>query len=486
MGVLKKLFQQTAIYGIATVLPRILSIVLVPLYVSVLGTEQFGIYASLMAFLILGNVVLSYGMETAFFRFINKEDQPKKLVQSTALTSLVVSTLLFVTVGLLFKSQISNILEFRPEYILYAVLILGLDALCVIPFVWYRANERPTTYTIIKVGNVLINLGFNLFFFLWLPVLVRDNTDSIWNSWYLAENKVGYVFIANLIASGLTFLFLLPIYLKINLGFNASVWKRMMAYGLPVLVAGIAFSINEAFDKILLKYMLPEDIAESEVGIYSACYKLGVFMTLFATAFRLGIEPFFFNHASSKNAKETYALITKFFVIFGSLILLVVVVFIDVFKVILIPDSAFWEALHIVPIILLANLCLGIYHNLSVWYKVTDRTRFGAIVSIVGAGITLVLNLLLIPLISYNGSAIATLAAYGVMMILSYTLGKKYYPVPYDMKNISVFLILSIVFSYLSFYTFDRDIALGSLLLLIFLSILYFLERKEIKRYFKF
>ena len=486
MGVLKKLFQQTAIYGVATVLPRILSIVLVPLYVSVLGTEQFGIYASLMAFLILGNVLLSYGMETAFFRFINKDDHPKSLVQSTALTSLVISTLLFLSVGLLFRNRIAEVLEFRSEYILYAVLILALDALSVIPFVWYRANEKPTTYTIVKVANVFINLGLNLFFFLWLPILVRDTPDSFLNSWYLEEHKVAYVFIANLIASGLTFLFLLPIYGKIKVGFNLLVWKRMMVYAIPVLIAGIAFSINEAFDKILLKYMLPESIAESEVGIYSACYKLGVFMTLFATAFRLGIEPFFFNHAAAKNAKETYALITKFFVIFGSLILLVVVVYIDVFKIILIPDSAFWEALHIVPIILLANLCLGIYHNLSVWYKVTDRTRFGAIVSIIGAGITLALNLLLIPIISYNGSALATLAAYGVMMILSYGLGRKYYPVPYDIKNISVFLILSIGFSYLSFYTFDRDIVIGSLLLLIFLLILFLLERKEMKQYFKF
>lgn len=205
-------------------------------------------------------------------------------------------------------------------------------------------------------------------------------------------------------------------------------------------------------------------------------------MTLFATAFRLGIEPFFFNHAKEDNAKTTYATITKYFSIFGSVILLVVIVYIDVFKEILIADPEYWVALSIVPIILLANLCLGIYHNLSVWYKVTDMTRFGAYISIVGALLTLVLNYVLIPVISYMGSAIATLAAYGTMMLLSYFFGKKYYPVPYDLKKIGRYLLLSVAFSAIAFYGFDRNLAIGTALLLVFLLLVFLSEKKDLKR----
>lgn len=485
MSVLKKLFQQTFIYGLATVLPRALSIVLVPLYTQQLATSDFGIYATLMSYLILGNVLLSYGMETAFFRFVNKHADKKAIVQSTALRSLTVSTLIFVIVLLVFRDPLSSFLEFKTEYITYALLILGLDALVVLPFVWLRANERPMRYAAIKILNVCINLGFNLFFFLGLPILVSDTSNTFWSSIYSEENKIAYVFISNLLASGITLLLVMPLYIKIGFKFDTIIWKQMLKYALPVLVAGIAFSINEAFDKILLKYLLPEDIAASEVGVYAACYKLGVFMTLFATAFRLGIEPFFFNHSTHKNAKNTYATITKYFTILGSFILLFVIVYLDFFKELLIKDSAYWEALPVVPIILLANLCLGIYHNLSVWYKVTDRTKFGAYISIFGAIVTLVVNFVLIQYISYMGSAIATLAAYGSMMLLSYYFGKKYYPVPYNLKKIGGYLLLSIGFSIVCFYGYPGNLLIGTLLLLVFLFLIYFSERKEILKIIK-
>ncbi len=482
MSIFKKLFKQTFIYGLATVLPRALAIFLVPLYVTVLGKEQYGIYASLMAFLILGNVVLSYGMETAFFRFINKDESKKGIVQSTALTSLTVTTLLFLGISLWVREPLAAFLEFKTEYVTYGLLILALDALVVLPFVWFRANEKPMRYAIVKIFNVIVNLGLNLFFFLVLPGWAETNPDSFWDAIHVEEGNVVYVFIANAIASGITLLILLPLYIKIGFRFNNGIWRQMMKYALPVLVAGIAFSINEAFDKILLKYLLPADIAEAEVGVYAACYKLGVFMTLFGTAFRLGIEPFFFNHSKNENAKLTYATITKYFTVFGSFILLFVIVYIDVFKRILIPESDFWEALIIVPVILLANLCLGIYHNLSVWYKVTDRTRFGAYISVVGAIITLGLNFALIPVMSYRGSAIATLAAYGTMMVLSYILGQKYYAVPYNLKKIGGYLLLSTGFSILSFYVFDGNLIIGTVLLLVFLLLIYFSEKSDLQR----
>lgn len=458
-------------------LPRLLTVILVPLYVKVLLPEEYGIYSTVMAFLILGNVLLSYGMETAFFRFITKNVSQQKIVQSTTLTSLTVSTLIFLGITLLFRNGIAEISEFKPEYVTYGLIILALDALVVLPFAWFRVNEKPTRYAVIKIFNVVINLAFNLFFLLALPKLAE--TSAYWNSMWFPENKVAYVFIANLIASAVTLLVLLPLYVKIGFGFSKTIWKQMMKYALPVLFAGIAFSINEAFDRILLKYLLPENIAEVQVGLYSACYKLGMFMTLFVMAFRLGIEPFFFNHSKESNAKTTYATITKYFTLFGCLILLVVVVYIDVFKRILIPNSQYWEALKIVPLILLANLFLGIYHNLSVWYKVTDRTKYGAYISVFAATVTLVLNYILIPIIGYMGSAIATLAAYGSMMVLSYLYGRKYYDVPYDVKKISWYLLLAIGFSSISFYVFNGNIWIGTALLSVFAAIMFYSEKNE-------
>ncbi|MCG2417639.1 oligosaccharide flippase family protein [Aequorivita sp. F47161] len=477
MSVFKKLFKQTFIYGLATVLPRLLTVILVPLYVKVLLPEEYGIYSTVMAFLILGNVLLSYGMETAFFRFITKNVSQQKIVQSTTLTSLTISSFVFLGITLLFRNNIAEIAEFKSEYVTYGLIILALDALVVLPFAWFRVNEKPTRYAVIKIFNVVINLAFNLFFLLALPKLAE--TSAYWNSLWFPENKVAYVFIANLIASAVTLLVLLPLYIKIGFGFSKTIWKQMMKYALPVLFAGIAFSINEAFDRILLKYLLPENIAEVQVGLYSACYKLGMFMTLFVMAFRLGIEPFFFNHSKESNAKTTYATITKYFTLFGCLILLGVVVYIDIFKQILIPNSQYWEALKIVPLILLANLFLGIYHNLSVWYKVTDRTKYGAYISAFAAIVTLVLNYILIPYMGYMGSAIATLAAYGSMMVLSYLYGRKYYNVPYDVKKIASYLVLAIVFAAISFYIFNGNIWIGTTLILVFAAIMLYSEKSE-------
>lgn len=480
MGLFQKLFKQTFIYGLATVLPRILSVILVPLYVEVLLPEEYGVYAGLMAFIILGNVLLSYGMETAFFRFFTKTGTKKGEVQSTTLTSLTISSIGFLIISLAFKTWLADISQFKTEYVTYSLWILTLDALVVLPFVWFRANEQPMRYAVLKIINVLINLGLNLFFFLVLPKWAK--TSSFWNPIWDPTNKVAYVFISNLIASAATLLMVIPIYIKIGFGFNKKLWKEMMRYAIPVLIAGIAFSINEAFDRILLKYLLPPDIAEVEVGLYSACYKLGMFMTLFVMAFRLGIEPFFFNYSAADDARKTYAAITKYFTLLGCIILMVVIVYIDFFKLLLIPNSRYWEALKIVPIILVANLFLGIYHNLSVWYKVTDRTKFGAYISIIAAVITLVANYLLIPIIGYVGSAIATLLAYGSMMLLSYIYGQKNYAIPYEIKEIGGVLTTAIILSGISFYVFPHNILIGTALLLIFLSGLAYLEREQIKR----
>jgi O-antigen/teichoic acid export membrane protein len=354
-----------------------------------------------------------------------------------------------------------------------------LDALVIIPFTWLRATQRPMRYAMIKISNVAINLGLNLFFLLALKNLAVNS--SIFDSIYKPNFEISYIFIANLIASAVTLALMLPFYTKIKYVFSSGLWKKMLRYAFPVLVAGVAFSINETFDRILLKELLPSDVAESQIGMYSACYKIAVFMTLFATAYRLGIEPFFFSHAKSENPQKNYARILEFFVAFGSVILLTVVVFADFLKPYIVRSEAYWEAMWVVPIILIANFCLGIYHNLSVWYKITDKTRIGAYISIVGAIVTLALNFLFIKEYGYKASAIATLAAYGVMMFLSYYFGKKYYPIPYNLKKIGIYLTVSIGLSLISFYEFRENYMVGIPMLLVFLTIIYVSEKSQIK-----
>ncbi len=423
-------------------------------------------------------------METSFFRFFNTEENKKSVVE-TSMVSVFWTTLLFLAVALLFRNSVSHFINIDVQYITYIIWILAFDALVIIPFSKLRAYQRPIYYAIVKIGNVAVNLGLNLFFLIYLPKIATSYPGSFISSFYFEGFQVGYIFVSNIVASLLTLLVLLPNYFQVKWKFNFALWKRMMKYGFPIMIAGIAFAINDQFDKILLNYLLPADVAEAQVGIYSACYKLGLFMVLFRTAYTLGIEPFFFSHASNANAKETYATITKYFVIFGSLMTLGVIVFADVLKLVMIRDSSYWNAMGVVPLIILANFFLGIYTNLSVWYKLTNQTHIGAYISIVGAIITLVLNYLLIPTMSYYGSAIATIAAYGTMMIISYVLGNKYYPIPYDMKKISAYLGLSIVFSIVYFYLFRENYFVGIPMLLVFTYFIYYNEKEIINRILK-
>ncbi|OAZ03311.1 lipopolysaccharide biosynthesis protein [Flavobacterium succinicans] len=479
MGLYKSLFKQTAIYGLATVLPRMLSFLLVRLYTGILPTAEYGEVSIVLSWMVFFNVILSYGMETAFFRFYSAETDKENVI-ATSTISIFWSSILFLFGALIFRNTLASWAHVDVQYITFTIWILVLDALVIIPFSKLRANKRPMMYAIIKIGNVVVNLALNLYFLLVLPKIYADSPDSFLGNMYIDNFEIGYIFVSNLLASLLTFVVLSPNYVSLKRNFDVVLWKKMMRYGLPILIAGIAFAVNEHFDKILLGYWLPDNIAKSEVGAYSACYKLGLFMVLFATAFRLGIEPFFFSHSSNENAPQTYAMITKYFVIFGSLILLGVIVFADILKLLLLDNESYWEAMKVVPLIILANFFLGIYNNLSVWYKLTDKTIIGAYISIVGALLTLLLNYILIPKYSYYGSAIATISAYGSMMLISYILGKKHYPIPYDMEKIGAYLGISILFSVISFYGFRENYFVGIPLLLAFLYFIYHNEKTTI------
>lgn len=483
MSLYKNLFKQTLIYGLATVLPRMISFLLNPLYVDQLPKQEFADVSIVFAWLVFFNVILSYGMETAFFRFFNTEENKKKVI-STSTVSIFWTSIAFLGLALLYKNALSHWSGVKIEYVTYTIWILVLDALAIIPFSRLRATKRPMVYAAIKIGNVGINVLFNLFFLLLLPQLANSNPDGFFNTIYFENFQVGYIFVANLIASLLTFVILSPDYLKINWKFDFELWKRMISYAFPILIAGLAFAINEHFDKILLDKL---HVSKEDIGAYSACYKVGMFMVLFRTAYTLGIEPFFFSHASNENAQHTYATITKYFVIFGSFICLFVIAFADLLKYFLVPNPSYWVADKVIPLIVLANFFLGIYTNLSVWYKIIDRTKVGAYISIVGAIVTLALNFILIPKIGYYGSAIATIAAYGSMMIISYQMGQKKYPIPYEMNVILKYLGITILFSAISFYipVLRENYLIKIVLLSLFLYFIYYNEKETLLKIIK-
>ena len=477
MNTLKRFFKDTIIYGIASVLPKVVNILLLKLKTTVFGSETFSVDVTYYIYAAYLNVLLTYGMETAFFRFFTKEKEKGKVI-STTFISLVVTTLLFLIFGLYFADSLSVFFGFSsPLFLKLSIATIFFDTLVVIPFAYLRVSNRPIRFTFYKIGNVLIS-AFFILFFLWIVPKFNIELPAIITNFFGKAPQVIYVFLSGVIASLVTFIVMLPIIFKFKLEFDKQIFKKLLNYGLPIMISGLAYATNENLDKLLL----PDYIGKSEMGIYAACYKLGVFMTIFITAFRMGAEPFFFNQADKKNAKTTYATILTYFTIFGAIFMFVIVAYIQLFAKVIIGKEEYLQALNIVPIILLANLMLGIYHNLSVWYKLTDKTKYGMYISVFGAIITIILNLIFIPLYGYMASAWATLFVYSCMTLISYSLGKKNYPVPYKINKVLLYLGISIVFSYISFYQFQKNYYISTLLLLTFIGIVYRLEKNNLKK----
>jgi O-antigen/teichoic acid export membrane protein len=460
------------------------SFLLVPIYTQLLPREEYGQVTIIFSWMIFFNVILAYGMETSFFRFYNKEADKEKVIE-TSTVSIFGSSIFFLALALLFRNTLAAASGIDVQYITYSIWIIVLDAFVIVPFSKLRAHQKPGLYAMLKVGNVAVNLSLNLFFLLVLPKMATAQPSGFWASIFQENFQIGYIFISNILASLVTFLALSSNYIHLKWEFDWDLWKRMLRYGLPILVAGLAFAINEQFDKVLLGKLLPANVAHAQVGVYAACYKLGLFMVLYRTAYTLGIEPFFFSHANDAKAPETYATVTKYFVIFGSLIQLVVLVFADVFKELMIRDTAYWEAMKVVPLIILANFFLGIYTNLSIWYKLSDQTRYGLYISGVGAVLTIGLNIWLIPHYSYVASAWITLLAYLSMSVFSYILGQKNYPIPYRLKRNTAYILLAIVLVWLSFTVFNMNIFIGNGLLLAYILVVYWFEQKEVRAILK-
>lgn len=445
MNQFKRLAGQTIIYGFGTIAPRILNfLLLTPLYTRILDKSEYGVFTELYAYIVFLLVILTYGMETGFFRFAKSEKDFNK-VYSTSLVSLFTTSLIFVVFTTLFSNQLASAIDYEhnANYIRWFCIIVSIDAFTSIPFAKLRFEGKAKRFGILKIINVLVNIGFNALFFLVFPVIYKTNPEAL-KYIYNPQMGVGYVFVANLIASIVTLVLLIPEIFNFKAKIDFGLLKRMLAYSFPLLIVGIAGTINEVLDKILMKYLVTDpSTALEQVGIYGANYKLAVLMTIFIQMFRYAAEPFFFSRMDEKNAKDQYAIIMKYFIIAGLFIFLGVLLYIDIVKYFI--GSEFHSGLKIVPIILLANLFLGILYNQSIWYKLTNLTRYGAWISLIGATITIILNILLVPSFGYVGAAWATLICYISMIIVTYFMGQKFYPIKYDLKNIGLYFFIAII-----------------------------------------
>lgn len=462
MNPLKKLASQTAIYGLSSVIGRLLNYLLVPLYTRYFLPAEYGVVTELYAYVAFLVIILTYGFETAFFNFTKKEDNKEK-VYSTAMFSLLISSVMFIILSIIYSSSISEWMGYGIEsrYIQYFAVIIGLDAISSISFAKLREEEKAVRFAVIRLLNIFSNIGLNLYFIVYKGFGIE------------------YIFIANLISSVITILLLMPEMLMSKCNFDTKLWKKMAIYALPLLIAGLAGMTNETIDRILLKKLLPNpEIAASELGLYGAFYKLSIIMTLFIQTFRYAAEPFFFSQHKSNDNKKVYADVMKYFTIIMIVIFLGVTMFYD-FVI-----GFLGEAYHdergflVVSILLLANLFLGIFYNLSIWYKLTEKTKYGAYLSIFGAIITLILNFVLIPIIGFVGSAIATLVCYFSMSVASYFIGKKYFPIPYNLKTIGLY-IFNMLGIYFVIYFYPENILINCLLLVGFVIFVYLTEKPK-------
>lgn len=436
MSDIKKLAGQTAVYGIPTIIGRFLNYLLVPVYTYTLAPESYGIVSELYAYVSFLMILLTYGMETAFFRFSQDKDKGNK-VYNTAMLSLFCTTGIFLVATLLNLDGISNLMSYssHKNYITYFLIIVSLDALRAVPYAKLRQENKAARFAFIKSMDIFSNIGFNLLFFFVIK----------------PKDLVMCIFLSNMFASAISALLLLPQYLQFRFDFDLKLLKRMLLYGLPVMIGGFAGMVNETFDRIALRHLsrCPQEATDcnnwimGQIGIYGACYKLSIIMSLFIQAFKFAAEPFFFSKMNRSDAKQTYAKVLNVYTLFLLTVFLGVVAYMDILQYFV--GEQYRSGLKIVPILLLANLCLGVYYNLSVWYKVSDKTIYGAYISIIGAIVTLVMNYLLVPIYGYIGAAWTTLLCYVSIMVLCYFTGQKYYPVNYPVKRLMLYTLFALL-----------------------------------------
>lgn len=438
MSEMKSLAKDTAIYGLSSIIGKSLNYLLVPLYTYALArTDDYGIVTNLYAWTALLLVLLTYGMETGFFRFANREDYDAKSVYKTAYWTLLSTSTLFALLVIVFQQPLAGVLGYadHAEFVAMMFLTVAVDAFASIPFAYLRNQKRPILFAALKLLFVILNIAFNLLFLV-----------------ILGKNDVFYVFLSNLMATGIQTLCLLPFTMPKGGRFDGKALKEMLRYSLPLLVLGVAGIMNQTLDRILFPYLYPGEDAQSQLGIYGACFKVAMVMMMFTQAFRYAYEPFVFSKHKDRQSVEAYADAMKYYIIFSYLILLGVIFYLDIFRYIV--SSAYWEGLKIVPVVLWTYVFQGVYFNLSFWYKLTDETKWGAYFSLIGLCITLVLQIVGVPIIGYWASCGSSLVCYFVIMVLSYIIGQKKAPIPYDMKSIGGYTLLT--FGLLAVYYYIR------------------------------
>ena len=478
-------------YGVSSIFARFLNYLLTPyLTLKFSGTSLYGKMSLVYAIIPFLNVLALFALDTSYFRYIQKKEAEKNLYD-TLLYTLAANSILITSLLILFRQPCATFIDLpqHPEYITFTALIVGIEALAALPFARLRHENRPKKFAFIRVTGILVNIACTFFFLSLCPRMAKSHPNSVWTLIYDPGFGVGYVLLANLISSSLQFLLLSREFLQFRWAFDSRLWKEIMVYALPLTIAGFGGIINETFDRVMLakRLQMSHELADYQVGIYSACYKLSLLISLFVQAFRMGAEPFFFKESSGENAPKTYARVMKFFVITVCLMFLFVALYLDIWKN-FIRDKTMWQGLGVVPILLFANMFLGIYYNLSIWYKLTKNTRAGAVITLIGAAITLVINYFFIPRFSFWASAWATFLCYGSMMVMSYVWGQRSYRVPYAWKKLVAYMVIVALLYFVHlFLTHLWHNQLFSLALATTLSALYAffilrVERREFQR----
>lgn len=493
---IKKLAGQTAIYGASSIIGRFFNFLLTPLYVSVFAKDQFGIITEMYAYVAFLVVFLTYGMETAFFRFSTLPEQKDKPVYSSVLISLLTTTALFILLAIVFAQPIADWLQYpnHKEYVVWFAIIVGLDAVSSIPLAKLRSDKKAFKFAMVNLSNIGINIGLNLFFIVYCKSVYENGGNWLTDTFFNPEVGVGYVFISNLIASICKFLLLIPD-MNVKTGLDLSLWKKMFKYAAPMLIVGLAGIVNETIDRVLIKkitffenldelgWQAANTLALEQNGIYGANYKLAMIISLFIQAYRYAAEPFFFKEEQETDSKSTYVKVMNYFIIVVCVAFLGITLNLSIFKY-FIPDEKFWVGLHVVPILLGSYIFLGIYYNQSIWYKLSQKTNYGAMISIIGALITIAINWIFIPVYGYTAAAWATFTCYGSMMIISYFIGQRHYPIPYDLKKAFIYIGLtglvyglSIKVPYFEMLSLS-GFALNWLMLIAFAVIVFLVEKR--------
>lgn len=479
------------IYGASSIIARLLNWFLTPLYTYNFAEAQFGVLSNILAYVAFFQVLLTFGMETSFFRFSSQSKEPKK-VFGTAMVSLIISSLFFVGAIVIFSKDIASTINYEghENYIIWMGITLALDTMSTIPFAKLRFQSRPIRFAAFKIINIAINILLNLFWIVFCPWWLNSHPDSVVRLVYSEEVGIGYVFLAYMISSAITLLLFLPDFKLKNLLFKKSIFIQMFKYGWPILIIGLAGMVNTNIEKILIPYLDRSSDPDAQLGIYAANAKLAILMNLFIQAFRFSFEPFLFSHYKNENSKVTYSRIMNYFVILGLLIFLGVMFYMDIIKYFIgKSDSDYVTGLIVVPWLLMGNLFLGIFYTQSLWYKLTDKTHYGARFAIIGAVITLVINIVFIPKFGYMASGYAFFISSLVMTVHSYVLGQKHFPINYNLLSVGSYFAVAMGLFIISLYLPDFGelikMALNTILFLVFIGFIWYKERNEFERLIK-